>query len=107
MCRNKSAKEKLADDKDLPRVERITEGQQKVWGSGTIVIPAPREVDELMKRVPKGRITTIHDIRSSLAKRHKATIACPITTGIFASVAAQAAEENATEGWDRDDFVSG
>ena len=98
MYRKKSAKEKLADDKDLPRLERITEGQRKVWGSGTIVIPAPREVDELMRRVPSGRITTINDIRSCLAKRHKATIACPITTGIFVSIAAQAAEENATEG---------
>jgi len=98
MYRKKSAREKLADDKDLPRVEQITERQEKIWGEGTIVIPAPREVDELMRRVPRGKITTINDIRSCLAKRHRATIACSITTGIFASISAQAAEEDASEG---------
>jgi len=37
--------EKLQDGKDLPRVERITEKMSKKWGKGTIVIPAPMEVD--------------------------------------------------------------
>ena len=98
MYRKKSAREKLADDKDLPRVEQITERQEKIWGEKTIVILAPREVDELMRRVPRGKITTINDIRSCLASRHRATIACPITTGIFASISAETAEEDASEG---------
>ena len=51
-----------------------------------------------MRQVPRGKITTINDIRTCLAKRHKATIACPITTGIFASIAARAAEEDVTDG---------
>jgi len=33
-----------------------------------------------------------------LAKKHKATIGCPITTGIFAWVAANAAEERKQKG---------
>ena len=33
-----------------------------------------------------------------LAKKHGATIGCPITTGIFASIAARAAEEATAEG---------
>lgn len=36
--------------------------------------------------------------REKLAKKHGATIGCPITTGIFASIAARAAEEAAAEG---------
>lgn len=77
----------------LPKVIKIDKKMSKRWGEGTCVIPDPKEVDGLMKRVPKGRITTINDIRAKLAKKHKATIACPITTGIFASIAATAAEE--------------
>ena len=90
--------EKLQDSKDLPRVERITERMSKKWGTGTIVIPAPVEVDELMKNVPLGKLTTINHIREALARKHKATIGCPITTGIFASIAAHAAEEQKQNG---------
>jgi alkylated DNA nucleotide flippase Atl1 len=94
----KSWREKLADDKDLPRVVEITANMSQRWGTGTVVIPAPREVDEIMRSVPKGKLTTINQIRAKLAKRHGASIGCPITTGIFASIAARAAEEAATEG---------
>ncbi len=56
------------------------------------------EVDELMRRVPKGKLTTIDELRKVLAQRHGATIACPITTGIFAWIAAHAAAETEAEG---------
>jgi hypothetical protein len=50
----KSWKEKLSDDKDLPKVVRITEKMSHPWGRGTIVVPAPREVDAIMKKSRKG-----------------------------------------------------
>ena len=68
------------------------------WGIGTMVIPAPKEVDEVMKTVPRGRLTTINEIRAQIAKKHGATIGCPITTGIFAWVASHAAKEAADAG---------
>ena len=93
-----SWREKLADSKGLPRVEEITEKMSERWGTGTVVIPAPKEVDEIMREVPEGKLITINEIRAMLAQRHGATIACPITTGIFAWIAAHAAEEAAEEG---------
>jgi len=98
LSKKKSWREKLADDKDLPRVVEITDKMSKRWGTGTIVIPAPREVDEIMKQVPRGKLTTINQIRARLAQKHGASIGCPLTTGIFAGIAARAAEEAATEG---------
>jgi alkylated DNA nucleotide flippase Atl1 len=56
------------------------------------------EVYELMGKIPEGKLITINDIRSALAKRHGATIGCPICTGIFARVAAGAAEEEQKQG---------
>jgi hypothetical protein len=97
MAKRKSWSEKLKDDKGLPKVERITEKMSKRWGTGTVVIPAPMEVDELMRRVPKGKLITINEIRAALARKHKATIGCPITTGIFAWIAANACEERRQE----------
>jgi len=96
--KRKSWQEKLMDSKDFPRVEKITGKMSKYWGTGTVVIPKPIEVDEIMKKVPKGKLITINQIRSILAKRHGATIGCPICTGIFASIAAHAAEEAAAQG---------
>jgi alkylated DNA nucleotide flippase Atl1 len=94
----KSWREKLADDKDLPKVVEITGKMSTRWGTGTVVIPAPREVDEIMRSVPRGKLITINQIRARLAKRHGASIGCPITTGIFSGIAARAAEEDAAEG---------
>jgi alkylated DNA nucleotide flippase Atl1 len=70
----------------------------KRWGTGTLVIPAPIEVDEIMRKVPQGKLTTINNIRVALAKKHNATIGCPMTTGIFSWIAAHAAEEQRQNG---------
>ena len=70
----------------------------KRWGTGTVAIPAPMEVDEIMRKVSEGKLTTINEIRVTLAKKHGATIGCPITTGIFAWIAANAAEERREKG---------
>jgi alkylated DNA nucleotide flippase Atl1 len=91
-------REKLADARDLPRVQPLTGAMKQRYGSGTVVLPAPWEVDELMRRVRKGRLTTINEIRTHLAWRHQTTIACPIVTGIHARIAAGAAGEQEAQG---------
>ena len=94
----KSWREKLEDSKDLPRVVEITDKMSKRWGTGTICIPAPIEVDKIMQKVPEGNLITVNQIREIVAKRHGATIGCPLTTGIFIGIAARAADEAAAEG---------
>jgi hypothetical protein len=93
MRTRKSWREKLAESKGLPRVEKITPRMRRRWEGDTVVIPAPGEVDALMRKVPRGRVTTINELRAVLARTHHASIGCPITTGIFAWIAAHAAEE--------------
>ncbi len=98
MKKRKSWREKLADSKGLPKVKKITGEMTTRWGTGTVVIPAPCEVDALMKEVPPSKLATINELRIQLAKKHRATIGCPITTGIFAWIAAHAAEESVAAG---------
>jgi len=98
MSSRKSWREKLAHSKGLPKVDPICGNMTRRWGEGTMVIPAPLEVDEIMRQVPPGRLITIREIRTRLAERHDADVTCPITTGIFAWIAAHAAEEAAAEG---------
>ena len=98
MKARKTWREKLADSKGLPKTGKIEGKMSKRWGTGTMVIPAPREVDELMRRVPKGRLVTSNELRAALARKHGVNFACPITTGIFSWIAAHAAEEAARDG---------
>jgi hypothetical protein len=93
MARRKSWQEKLADSKDLPKIGEVTSGMNANWGSGTFVVPAPLEVDAIMRGVRRGKLITIDEIRKRLAARHGTDTACPITTGIFAWIAAHAADE--------------
>lgn len=74
MKAGKSWREKLADKKGLPCVEPIPPKMTRTWGNGTICVPAPMEVVEIMRSVPQGRLITVNQIREIVARRHGATI---------------------------------
>jgi hypothetical protein len=94
----KTWREKLMDDKDLPKVVPNRGTTKDAQSAETMLIPAPREVNALMRRVPRGKLTTLDDLRKALAAKHGATVTCPITTGIFAWMAAHAADEASSAG---------
>lgn len=94
----KSWRDKLDAYAAPAEVKPIPERMRERHGEGTIVIPTPREVDEAMKRVPEGRLATVFGISARLARDHGTTIGCTVTTAIFASMAAQAAEEERQAG---------
>ena len=94
----KSWREKLADDKGLPKVIAIQPHQEKRWGRGTMVVPAPREVDALIRTIPRGETRTVAELCEGLAKGHGTDRGCPLTTGIFAWIAAHAAAEDEADG---------
>lgn len=98
MAQRKTFREKLADDKNFPRVQPLTGAMERRYGPGTILLPAVSEVAELMGRIPKGKVTTINELREFLARRHSATMTCPIVTGIEARIVAGAAGEDEAEG---------
>ncbi len=95
---NNKFRKKLHDKKDFPKIKTIPKYLNKSWGKGKFVMPSPLEVNALMKKVPKGKLTTINEIRKKLAKKYKTTTACPIVTGIFSWIAAGAAKEDIQDG---------
>jgi len=98
MAKKKTWREKLLNSKDLPKVVSLKENAQKQWKGRTMAIPSPREINEIMAKVPKGRLITIGEIRKIVAQKHEADIGCPLTCGIFSWIAAHAAVEEAREG---------
>jgi hypothetical protein len=88
----------MTDVKGLPKVIRVGRVAARRWGGRTIVVPSPIEIDALMRTVPRGRVTTVNELRAAVARAHHAEAGCPITTGIFSWIAANAAEELAAAG---------
>ncbi len=96
--KKKTWREQLMDSKDLPKVVQLNENGQIHLKAKTMAIPSPLAVDAIMAKVPKGKLTTIDEIRRQVAKDNCADIGCQLTCGIFAWIVANAAEEAAAAG---------
>lgn len=96
----KSYEEKLHVAGDLPKVEDISGDEKMVqrFGGTLMLIAAPLEYDSVMKMIPRGKLITSSEIRSYLAKQHKADFTCPLTAGIFINIAANASQERENAG---------
>jgi alkylated DNA nucleotide flippase Atl1 len=94
-------RDKLFAENALPKVEPILGKTNMHRRTETMVIPTPVEVDRIMWLVPRGQLITINKIREVIARRHDASIACPVATGMSAWIAAQAAAEDEAEGRNR------
>lgn len=81
----------LHKDTGMPKVQIVTDEKtiQKYGGSRMYFAP-PLYYDEVMKRIPERRLTTVGEIRSYFAKNGHADFTDPITAGIFVSIAAWA-----------------
>ena len=66
--------EKLNDSTDLPKVVKIKGKMIDRFGKGRIVIPSALCVDARMRKVRKGRLTTVDNIRESIANEHHAKV---------------------------------
>ena len=91
-----SCREKLEKDQE-PRLVKIPPKMSR-FGKGTMLIPTPKLVDALVRRIPKGKLITVGELRRKLAADFGADVACPLTTGIFVRIAAEAAEEDRANG---------
>ena len=90
-------RDKLEKEQE-PKIVKIPPKMVKRFGTGKMLIPRPLDVDALIRRVKKGKLVTQDQIRKRLAKDFKVNVTCPITTGIFVRIAAEAAEEDLREG---------
>ena len=94
----KSWREKLEKTEGLPKIVAIPKKMEKRLGKGKLLVPKPLDVDALIRKVKRGKIVTQEQIRKKLARDFKVNVTCPITTGIFVRIAAEAAEEDLKNG---------
>lgn len=103
--KKKTWKEKLEDNKEFPKTlsfdpkfpcGKALEKMGAKPGDSVVLAPA-FEVNEIMKNVPKGKLITLKQICQQLAKKHHTQYCCTLTTGIFVTTAANAAEETQSD----------
>ena len=90
-------REKL-ENPEHSKIVEIPSFWSKRLGTGVMLIPKPLDVDALIRKTKKGKLVTVSEIRSRLARDNKVEVACPLTTGIFIRIAAETAEEDRKNG---------
>ncbi len=82
----------------LPKLVPVPEGMAKRLGNGMMLIPTALEVDAMIRKIPRGQVSSISQIRRRLAYWHNVDVTCPLVTGIFLRIVAEAAEEDRMAG---------
>ena len=84
----------LYKDTDMPRIQIVTDQATiKKYGGEKMFFAPPVTYDEIMKKVPRGKVITVGAIREYLAEENGADFTDPITAGIFVSIAAWASHQ--------------
>jgi len=77
-----------------PKLVPVPDGMAKRLGHGMMLIPTALEVDAMIRKIPRGQVSTLAQIRRRLARWHNVDVTCPLVTGIFLRIVAEAAEED-------------
>ena len=84
----------LHRETDMPKIQIVTdEATIKKYGGERMYFAPPVTYDEIMKKVPFGKVITVGAVREYLAKKNNADFTDPITAGIFVSIAAWASHQ--------------
>ena len=102
----KTWQEKMADKENLPKILKLEKkfpcyNAVHKMGAGVgddVVLVNASEVAEVMAKVPKGKLTSTGEICRRIAEKHTVKACCSLTTGIFVTIVANAAEEMKAEG---------
>lgn len=84
----------LRDNKDMPKIQTITDAKSiEKYGGNKMYFAPPMDYDKVMRRVPRGKVITVGTIREYFAGLSGADFTEPITAGIFVSIAAWASSQ--------------
>lgn len=97
----KTFNEKLHSPGDLPKIEDLSGNPTFVarYNRATMLIAEPMQYNEIIEKLPNGKLITTEKIREYLAKRAGAEMTCPLTAGIFINICAKAAVERGDMGF--------
>jgi hypothetical protein len=89
MASKKTWTEKLHCDKE-PKIKRIDFNFADIPANSNMFIATPQIIDNYIKQIPKGKKVAVQTMRKDLAIENRADYTCPVTTGIFLRIVAEA-----------------
>lgn len=95
--KRKTWQEKLNDGRE-PQIETTDKDFAGIRAGQLMLIPTPKLVNNYIRQIPKGKTVDTATIRKDLAIEHNAEVTCPLTTGIFLRIVAEAAYEEFQQG---------
>lgn len=76
-----------------PEIKRTEKAFADIPANGLMLIATPKILSDYLHQVARGKAVDIKTIRKDLALEYRADYTCPVTTGIFLRIAAEAAHE--------------
>jgi hypothetical protein len=76
-----------------PEVQLLRTSKSPNYPVGKMLISTPSEIDRVVLSIRRGKTLRMGELRQKLARAHGADYTCPLTTGIFLRIVAEAAEE--------------
>jgi len=95
----KTWQERLNQSK-TPLVKQLEFDFAGLKGGTMMLVSAPQEIDEYIRRIPFGKTCSIKQMGAELAQKHGADAICPASTSIFLRIVAEAACEELQAGKD-------
>ncbi len=92
MAGKKNWLQKLNEKKE-PTVKRIEFDFAGMPAKSTMLIATPQIIEQYISHIPQGRKVPVATLRNDLAMEHQADFTCPLTTGIFLRIVAEANHE--------------
>lgn len=96
-AKRKTWQEKMNNGRK-PEIETAAKDFAGIRAGQRMLIPTPQLVDAYIRQIPKGQTSDAATLRNDLAMQHGAEVTCPLTTGIFLRIAAEAAYEEFQNG---------
>jgi len=75
------------------KVETVDKKFADIPPGASMYIGTPEIIDAYIRQIPEGSHTSLQQMRKDLAAAHGAEYCCPVTSGIFLRIAAEAAYE--------------
>lgn len=91
-AKKKSWTEKMNSPAE-PEIKAIDKAFFGMPVGALMCIPTPRLLDQYIRHIPKGKKVSMEVMRSDIALETHADFTCPLTSGIFLKIVAEAALE--------------
>jgi len=97
MAIKKSWLDKLNENKE-PKIKRIDIDFADIPAGSNMFIATPKLIDQYINEIGVGKRIDLKTLRKDLAIEHNADYTCPVTTGIFLRIVAEANYEKLHQG---------